>query len=226
LGYESSGEESSEVENILGGMNMDECMGEEPVSGEEGISVGGQSLDDDNGVVLEKTVGNSDPTAEPFFQSGTLSWMNLWVLTRTFLSGRSLRTPSIRRVLNCRAPLLPIYLKGTVRLFLLPLSFQYGRCYLSISFLLCGYRAPSWSPSPRRRDKQECYHCGEMGHLKSECPQYLESPKGEKRVSFQENKEALNYKRATREAWARPLFILPIPIFLQTHLFYPASPPL
>ena len=35
-----------------------------------------------------------------------------------------------------------------------------------------------------------------------------ESPKGEKRVSFQENKEALNYKGATREAWARPL--LPI----------------
>ena len=26
------------------------------------------------------------------------------------------------------------------------------------------------------------------------------SPKGEKRVSFQENKEALNYKGATREA--------------------------
>ena len=58
LGYEFSCEESSEVENILGGMNMDESTGEEPVSGEEGISVGGQSLDDDNGVVLEKTVGN------------------------------------------------------------------------------------------------------------------------------------------------------------------------
>ena len=59
LGYESSGEESSEEgESILGGTNMDESKGEEPVSGQKGISVGGQSPDDDNGVVLEETVGN------------------------------------------------------------------------------------------------------------------------------------------------------------------------
>ena len=51
------------------------------------------------------------------------------------------------------------------------------------------YRASSQSPSPRRGDKQGCYHCGVMG-----------SPKGEKRVSFQDNKEALNSKGATREA--------------------------
>jgi len=42
-----------------------------------------------------------------------------------------------------------------------------------------GYRAPSRSPSPRREDKQGCYHCGEMGHFKRECPKYLGSPKGE-----------------------------------------------
>ena len=41
---------------------------------------------------------------------------------------------------------------------------------------------------------------GEMGHFKRECPKYLGSPKGEKRVSFQENKESLNYKGATRES--------------------------
>jgi hypothetical protein len=39
-----------------------------------------------------------------------------------------------------------------------------------------------------------------MGHFKRECPKYLGSPKGEKRVSFQENKESLNYKGATRES--------------------------
>jgi hypothetical protein len=38
-----------------------------------------------------------------------------------------------------------------------------------------------------------------MGHFKRECPR-LGSPTGEKRVSFQENKEALNSKEATREA--------------------------
>ena len=27
------------------------------------------------------------------------------------------------------------------------------------------YRAPSRSPSPRRGDKQGCYHCGVMGHF-------------------------------------------------------------
>ena len=61
------------------------------------------------------------------------------------------------------------------------------------------YRAQSRSPSPRKGDKQGCFHCGVMGHFKRECPK-LESPSGEKRVSFQENKEALNSKGATREA--------------------------
>jgi hypothetical protein len=61
------------------------------------------------------------------------------------------------------------------------------------------YRAQSRSPSPRKGDKQGCYHCGVMGHFKRECPR-LGSPIGEKRVSFQDNKEALNSKGATREA--------------------------
>jgi hypothetical protein len=61
------------------------------------------------------------------------------------------------------------------------------------------YRAQSRSPSPRKGDKQGCFHCGVMGHFKRECPK-LESPSGEKRVSFQENKEALNSKGATHEA--------------------------
>jgi hypothetical protein len=61
------------------------------------------------------------------------------------------------------------------------------------------YRAPSRSPSPRRGDKQGCYHCGVMGHFKRECPS-LGSLKGKKRVSFQDNKEALSSKGATREA--------------------------
>ena len=60
------------------------------------------------------------------------------------------------------------------------------------------YRAQSRSPSPRKGDKQGCFHCGVMGHFKRECPK-LGSPSGEKRVSFQENKEALNSKGATRE---------------------------
>jgi len=63
-----------------------------------------------------------------------------------------------------------------------------------------GYRAPSRSPSPRMDDKQGCYHCGEMGHFKRECPKLLGSPRGDKRVSFQESKGALNYKGATHEA--------------------------
>jgi hypothetical protein len=58
LGYGSSGEESSEEgESILGGTNMDQSLGEDPVPGQEGISVGGQSPDDENGAVLEETVG-------------------------------------------------------------------------------------------------------------------------------------------------------------------------
>ena len=60
------------------------------------------------------------------------------------------------------------------------------------------YRAQSQSPSPRNRDKQGGYHCGVMEHFKRECPS-LGSPRGEKRVSFQDNKEALNSKGATRE---------------------------
>jgi hypothetical protein len=61
------------------------------------------------------------------------------------------------------------------------------------------YRTQSRSPSPRKGDKHGCFHCGAMGHFKRECPR-LRSPTGEKRVSFQENKEALNSKGATREA--------------------------
>jgi hypothetical protein len=61
------------------------------------------------------------------------------------------------------------------------------------------YRAQSRSPFPRKADKQGCFHCGAMGHFKRECSR-LGSPTGEKRVSFQENKEALNSKGATREA--------------------------
>jgi hypothetical protein len=61
------------------------------------------------------------------------------------------------------------------------------------------YREQSRSPSPRKGDKQGCYHCGVVEHFKRECTS-LGSPKGEKRVSFQDNKEALNSKGATREA--------------------------
>jgi hypothetical protein len=32
------------------------------------------------------------------------------------------------------------------------------------------YRAQSRSPSPRKGDKQGCFHCGAMGHFKRECP--------------------------------------------------------
>ena len=61
------------------------------------------------------------------------------------------------------------------------------------------YRAQSRSPSPRKGDKQVCFHCGVMGRFKRQCPK-LGSPSEEKRVSFQENKEALYSKGATREA--------------------------
>jgi hypothetical protein len=60
------------------------------------------------------------------------------------------------------------------------------------------HRAQSRSPFPRNGDKQGCYHCGVMGHFKRECPR-LGSPTGEKRVSFQDNKEALTSNGATRE---------------------------
>ena len=61
------------------------------------------------------------------------------------------------------------------------------------------YRAQTRSPSPKKGDKQGCYHCGVGGHFKRECPR-LGSLTVEKRVSFQDNKEALNSKGATREA--------------------------
>ena len=60
------------------------------------------------------------------------------------------------------------------------------------------YRAPSRSSSPKRGDKQGCYHFGVIGHFKRECPS-LGTPKGEKRISFQDNKEVLNSKGATCE---------------------------
>ena len=57
-----------------------------------------------------------DPTTELFFHSGNrwnfhpLSWMNLWILTRTFLPATSHRTPSTRS-----ASQLPSYPNGTSR---------------------------------------------------------------------------------------------------------------
>ena len=36
--------------------------------------------------------------------------------------------------------------------------------------LIDRYRAQSRSPSPRKGDKQGCYHCGVMGHFMRECP--------------------------------------------------------
>jgi hypothetical protein len=41
----------------MGCRNNDLTLGEEPVTGQEGISVGGQSPDDKSGSVLQETAG-------------------------------------------------------------------------------------------------------------------------------------------------------------------------
>ena len=66
------------------------------------------------------------------------------------------------------------------------------------------HRAQSRSPFHRKGDKQGCYRCEVVGHSKRECPR-LGSPTVEKRVSFQDHKEALNSKGATRGALSQPL---------------------
>ena len=60
-------------------------------------------------------------------------------------------------------------------------------------------RHPGVRP-PEGMTNREVTTVGEMEHFKGECPKYLGSPNMEKRVSFQETKGALNYKRATHEA--------------------------
>jgi len=66
LGYGSSGEESSEEgEGTLVGTDKEVSMGGEPVQGQEGTSVGGQSPDDDeSGAVLEEHEGEIDNEGE------------------------------------------------------------------------------------------------------------------------------------------------------------------
>jgi hypothetical protein len=74
LGYESSSEESVEDENNLVGRDIDESMREEPFPVQEGASVGGQSQDDENGVVLEENIGDVDTEEE---EEGTITVLKL-----------------------------------------------------------------------------------------------------------------------------------------------------
>ena len=74
LGYESSSEESVEDENNLVGRDIDESMREEPFPVQEGASVGGQSQDDENGLVLEENIGDVDTEEE---EEGTITVLKL-----------------------------------------------------------------------------------------------------------------------------------------------------
>ena len=56
LGYGSSEGEGTDMEVSMGG---------EPVRGQEGASVGGQSPDDESGTVLEEPEGKEDGSREP-----------------------------------------------------------------------------------------------------------------------------------------------------------------
>jgi len=66
LGYGSSGEESSEEgEGTPVDTDTEVSMGGEPVQGQEGTSIGGQSPDDESGAVLEEPEGKEEGCREP-----------------------------------------------------------------------------------------------------------------------------------------------------------------